>query len=316
MITGAQSLIPPMITKTFWLLMIVAFIASAITFPVVVAHRVKTTSQQLATQSRRNEHDVPIADFNAPQEVDQRKRFERLLKNQRHNLRDKNLSQENRAKFILREGDLPRSGPPPQSGSPSGQNARSSHQYSPPVIGGAVTDETPAEAALPTYNSDAVVIGNITSAAAYLSEDKTNVYSEFALQVSQVLKSPLSGLDPEVPLLVLRPGGGVRFPSGNVKYVLVSGRGFPHVNKRYLLFLKYDNLSQSFYIVTGYELSDGKVVPLDSVPPGGSKAHPFASYESYTGVNESKFLADVWDAITHPVRPPQTGFPVTQATPQ
>ena len=305
-----------MITKKFRLLMVVAFIASAVAFPVVVAHRAKTNSQQSATQSRPNEHDVPIADFNAPPEVDPDRKLERLRRNKRHNLRDENLSPENRAKFILRDDDSARSNLPPQPRSTlSGQIARSGHQYSPPVVGGEVTDESPAELALPTYDSDAVIVGTITSAAAYLSEDKTNVYSEFALQVSQVLKSPPSGLDPEVALLILRPGGGVRFPSGNVKYFLVSGRGLPHVNKRYLLFLKYDSLDQSFYIVTGYELSGGKVRPLDSVPPGGSAAHPFASYDKYKGVDESQLLADVADAISHPVRPPQTGFPITHATP-
>src|SRR6266404_8890020 len=41
---------------------------------------------------------------------------------------------------------------------------------------------------LPVAQSDAVIIGEVTRAEAHLSNDKTGVYSEFTIQISQVLK--------------------------------------------------------------------------------------------------------------------------------
>lgn len=41
----------------------------------------------------------------------------------------------------------------------------------------------PAETSLPAIESDAVVIGEVTDAHAYLSNDRTSVYSEFELRI-------------------------------------------------------------------------------------------------------------------------------------
>jgi hypothetical protein len=51
-----------------------------------------------------------------------------------------------------------------------------------------VTEESSPEQALPTHISNAVVIGEVTDAKAYLSEDRTSVYSEFTIRVGEVLK--------------------------------------------------------------------------------------------------------------------------------
>lgn len=225
---------------------------SAIAAPLIVGLRAKTKSTpspigtvQSAIGNGQNEPDVPIADFNPPEQQDPAKRAKRVKANKRHNLLDQNLSAETRAKFVLKE-DKPVRVERPKS-APPGQIVKGNHQDNPPVIGAAINDDSPVEPALPTYNSDAVVIGTIQSASAFLSEDKTSVYSEFALQIFQVLKNPSSGFE-SASLTVLRPGGGVRFPSGNVKYFLIDGRGSPHVGNRYLLFLKYDNLAECYYI--------------------------------------------------------------------
>jgi hypothetical protein len=179
-----------------------------------------------------------------------------------------------------------------------------------------VTDEDPPEEALPTHISDAVIIGNVTSARAYVSEDKTGVYSEFTVRVSDVLKSPsartlVAGTEVEA----LRPGGGVRFPSGQVRKFLIGGRGLPQIGGRYVFFLKYDNLAQAFYIVTGYRLSDGKVSPLDGLPKYASEHHQFASYGRYVNVDEAVFLEDVRRAVIDPPKPAPGGFPIVSTNP-
>jgi len=271
---------------------------------------------QVPTQLQTQELDVPIADFNASEQTDPVERAKRQLRSKRHNLRDKGVVPENIAQFILREDKfsprLPETGNKKSTTTqlPVSRNVR--HDYNSPVIGGAVTDESPSEQPLPTHISDAVVIGNVTDAKAYLSEDKTAVYSEFTVQVWDVLKnSQASPLAVGTGVTVLRPGGGVRFPSGKVRKFLVAGRGLPHTGGRYAFFLKYDDLAQAYYIVTAYELLGGKVFPLDSIPQYGTAAHPFASYGKYANADEGAFLVEVRNAVIHPPPPAPSGFPIS-----
>lgn len=263
-----------------------------------------------------DQYDVPIADYAASassadtaasEPVMSEERAKRQTKNKRHNLPDKSLSPEDVARFAIREDETK---PPPPAPSPSLSAQKSthkggSHEIAPPVVGGAVTDHTPPEPALPTTISDAIVIGEVTEAQAALSEDRTSVYSEFKTRIEEVLKSgggtPVTS---DTFVTALRPGGGVRFPSGKVRRFGVEGRTLPRVSRRYLLFLKFDNLAQAFYIVTGYELRGGKVFPLDGIPRYGSENHPFAAYGKYKNADEATFLNDVRQAIINP--PPQT----------
>ena len=146
--------------------------------------------------------------------------------------------------------------------------------------------------ALPVAQSDAVVICEITNAQAYLSDDKTGVYSEFTIRVDEVLKS-----DSQAPLAtgfsidVERAGGRVRFPSGHIGQYYISGQGMPRVGRRYVLFLKRNNDGEDFSIITGYELRAGRVFLLDN--PG--EGHPITNYK---GVDEALFLDDLRAAVT------------------
>lgn len=263
------------------------------------------------------EFDVPVADFNAQDPTNPAERAIRHARSKRHNLRDKGVTRENSAQFILREDKLPsRLSETANKKSTTTQlpvNRNVKHDYNSPVIGGAVTDESPSEQPLPAHISDAVVIGNVTDAKAYLSEDKTAVYSEFTVHVWDVLKnSQASPLEVGTSVTALRPGGGVRFPSGKVRKFLVAGRGFPHTGGRYAFFLKYDDLAQAYYIVTAYELLGGKVFPLDDIPQYGTSAHPFASYRRYANADEGAFLVEVRNAVIHPPPPPiSSGFPIS-----
>lgn len=116
---------------------------------------------------------------------------------------------------------------------------------------------------IPTKQSDAVIVGEINDAHAYLSNDKTGVYSEFTIQVEQVLKAPVS-VNP-TSVVVERVGGAVRFPSGRVIRYEVYNQGMPRIGGRYLLFLRYNSDGDDFSVLTGYELRNGRVVPLDNV---------------------------------------------------
>ena len=149
--------------------------------------------------------------------------------------------------------------------------------------------------ALPVAKSDLIVTGEVVDAQAYLSEDKDWVYSEFTIRVGEVLKNASKApLGQGSTLVVDRDGGGVRFPSGRITILYIAGQGMPRTGRRYTLFLTRDDQEQSIHIITGYELRDGRVFPIDN--PGGGQ-NPAAT--SYKEADETSFLSDLRSAITN-----------------
>jgi hypothetical protein len=98
--------------------------------------------------------------------------------------------------------------------------------------------------ALPTEQASAIVIGTITYAKAYLSNDKTGVYSTFTVLIHEVLKNP-EKLKVGNLVEAEREGGRVQFSSGRVHLYMVSEQDMPRVGGRYLLFLMKQIVSQS-----------------------------------------------------------------------
>lgn len=150
--------------------------------------------------------------------------------------------------------------------------------------------------ALPINRSSSIVVGNITKATAHISDDSTTVYSEFEINVSAVVKN-----DTRVPIkagnsfTVGREGGRVRMPSGKLIVSWVNGQNMPRVGSRYLLFLTHEfpsggDAGIDSYILTGYELRNGKTTPLDLLPVG----HPISAYE---GKDESVLFNDLSSAL-------------------
>lgn len=152
--------------------------------------------------------------------------------------------------------------------------------------------------ALPISQSDAILIGLVTESQAFLSSDKSYVYSEFTVQIEDVLKnfSP-AALAPNITTTVERSGGIVRFSSGKTQRLGNGGEGLPQKQKRYLFFLKWSDAGKDFITLTGYELSNGKVIPLD----GATDLSVYKNYRKYTNEDESKFLQTVKSFIDNPV---------------
>jgi|SRR5687768_8917118 len=138
--------------------------------------------------------------------------------------------------------------------------------------------------ALPFEKSSAVIVGQVTDAKAYLSTDKTGVYSVFTVQVNEVLKN-----SPKVPLTTAssieaeRDGGRVRFPNGRLHLYQINEQDMPGVGRRYVLFLTGGSDGRVFEIVTGYELRDGQVDPLDEL----------ANPRKYRGIDEVTFMSEL-----------------------
>lgn len=141
--------------------------------------------------------------------------------------------------------------------------------------------------ALPVAKSAAVILGEITQAQAQLSEDETNIYSAFTIQIANILKNDDNfSLGVGKPIVVDRSGGRLRLPSGKIIVSQTDKQDLPRIGRRYVLFLTREEGDEDFHILTGYELREGKVFSLDKLRPG----HPIAAY---TGTSESSFFTDL-----------------------
>jgi hypothetical protein len=148
--------------------------------------------------------------------------------------------------------------------------------------------------ALPVSQSDAIVLGEVTEAEAHLSGDKTGIYSEFLVQVEEVFKESGGPLTVGDVLSVNRVGGGVRFASGKVQQYKIARQGMLHKGSRYVLFLR-QTTDNDLLILTGYELSGGRVIPVDGEDIKDARSDlPFVLYR---GADQSRLLQDLKAAI-------------------
>ncbi|HXQ70949.1 MAG TPA: hypothetical protein VN844_10700 [Pyrinomonadaceae bacterium] len=157
--------------------------------------------------------------------------------------------------------------------------------------------------AFPIEKSAAVVIARVQKAEAHLSEDKTGIYSEFTIKIDAIFKNdPNNQLLNDKSIFAYRTGGRVRFPSGKILVSAVSHQEMPQPKKRYLLFLTHSRLTggedEDFQILTGYELTDGQVFPLDKVP----SSHLM---NKYRGASENVLLMDLSSALAKSPSNPQ-----------
>jgi hypothetical protein len=119
---------------------------------------------------------------------------------------------------------------------------------------------------MPFSHSDAVVVGNITSGQAYLSNDKRDVYSEFQIIIQEVLKEPSARqIGPGDSIAVERYGGAIRLPSGKALIRGITEFSMPLVGKRYLLFLRYDQNAEDFLVQGGYQLEGEHTYSLNDL---------------------------------------------------
>lgn len=141
---------------------------------------------------------------------------------------------------------------------------------------------------LPVEKSDAVVIGTVTYALAYLSNENTKVYSEYTIGIEEILKDKGEvSLVPGTVVNAIRDGGRVQFPSGHIQTYVLSGQGAVRTSQRYVLFLRKNTETNKFVLLTGYELRKGQVTAVDEV----------SAHSKYTGSEESRFINIVKAAI-------------------
>ncbi len=210
---------------------------------------------------------LPITDFIVQEPADQEMRRLRRARNERNNL----------------------------SAGPEVKRAVLNDAMEPVLLHLPVSDQ-PDEPAIPASRSDGVVTGTISEVNAYISADRTTVYSEVTLNIEAVLKQePRHPLVSGLTLSAERPGGAVRFPSGKILRRGFLGRNIPEAGRRYLLFLRYNEDGEDFFIVTGYQFLDNRVLPLDGTADleKGGNFPPFRNYEQYRNAEVPTFLDKV-----------------------
>lgn len=155
-------------------------------------------------------------------------------------------------------------------------------------------DEASPPPPIPASASDLIIVGTITRAQPYLDELERSIYSEFTIQIEEVIKNNTpTPLTPNDSIVADRVGGALRLSNGRVLRYAVSGAGaLPAPGGRYLLFLERIHQEQDLSILAGYELSGGLISPLEDV----------LDREPYVGAKETDFLRMVRDAAVNDVQ--------------
>ena len=225
-------------------------------------------SQGISTwlgQRPGDEYQMPIADFALPEPTDAKERALRNARGSRYN----NRGQKPIAELALGTEPLP---------------LNNHWWWSIP--------------ALPVNKSDAIVIGEVLGAQAYLSSDKTGIYSEFRIDLSEMVKNASGAtLVSRSEVIATREGGIVRFPSGRQQRYSTVQQGMPMVGRGYLFFLKCNGSGQDFSLLTAYELRNGRVLPLDGYGDKGERR--LTDFTKFEGMDETVFLKAVADAISN-----------------
>ena len=215
---------------------------------------VQNDTQEKAKQKEEEaKKNFPVADYNEPDPLDSSKRALHKQKQKRHNglgLVSKNPAANTGGGVFLPRGqfDFP---------------------------------------ALPVAQSDVIVLGEVVEATAHMSEDKTNVYSEFSVRVSALFKG--TAFINNSTIVVERIGGFVLYPDGRKLLYRWGTALMPRVGGKFVFFLK-NTPAEDLSILTAYELKDGKICPLDWS----------GQFESYRGVTEADFLTALNHALAQP----------------
>lgn len=146
---------------------------------------------------------------------------------------------------------------------------------------------------MPVELSDLIVEGDVKDANAFLSDDRTGVYSEFTISVSDVIKSSVP-VQKHDEITAERFGGRVRFPSGQLVRYRGTGLGFPSKGGKYIFFLRQMG-DGDYRILTAYEMRGNKIVALDGARTnvGGRGGSPF---DKHTGKDAQEFKKKVIEA--------------------
>jgi hypothetical protein len=146
--------------------------------------------------------------------------------------------------------------------------------------------------AMPFAPSDVVVVGMVTAGQSYLSNDRRRIYSEFKLRLQESIKNSTNFyVRVGDSIVIQRQGGAIRLPSGKVVTRAVLADSMPQTGGRYLLFLKYDQSTEDYSVLMGYQLNGNEVYRLDDLDSQDSNFPQVVHLLRREGVSEDEFLA-------------------------
>lgn len=244
--------------RIMWILVsIVVFATISVSVTNLRSQEISCEIQDKSAQEKQTQADFesqfPIADYNVAEEADSEKRAKRKAKNSRYD----------NSKLVSRDSE----------------NGVSQH---------VIVAELPPLPAIPAKESNVIAVGEVIQAQAFVSNDKTSVYSEFSVRIEELLKNNTSNrLSEGSEIAIDRKGGFVRFPNGNKVLHRIEGQLMPRVGKRYVFFLTKTEQSPNYRILTGYELNAKGISPLDSR----------VQFDSYKSVDATTFLKAAKDEI-------------------
>lgn len=160
-----------------------------------------------------------------------------------------------------------------------------------------LTEQPHNVADLPAAESDLIVEGEAIGSAAFLSNDKNNVYSEFTIRVAKTFKAADLSVSTGDAITAERPGGRVRYPDGRIVRYRVVGQGSPRTGRTYVFFLLRGD-PDTYKILTAYEVADGKVSALD-----GARTNRGVGkwvFDKHIDQDYASFITEVTAAINRP----------------
>lgn len=117
---------------------------------------------------------------------------------------------------------------------------------------------------IPIEQSTVAFVGHVTGVQAYLSADRTHIYTETTFRVEEMFKSPENFRLPSDQTLIADQLGGTIKLSGRIVHdnTRVGFMGKPRVGGRYVAFLTPIHEGKDLQILRAYELREGKVFML------------------------------------------------------
>jgi hypothetical protein len=155
---------------------------------------------------------------------------------------------------------------------------------------------TPSEkiSDFPFEGSNLVAEGIVIDSSAHLSNDKSGVYSEFNIRLTEIVAGDPTFKNGDI-ITGTRFGGRVKYPSGQIVRYRVSNLGSPMKEKRYLFFLKATS-ETDYKILTAYELRGNKIVALDGIKvKNNSKGKNI--FDKHTGQDIPDFKREVAERL-------------------
>ena len=117
----------------------------------------------------------------------------------------------------------------------------------------------------PFSTSSLVILGTIEGAQSFLSENKTNVYTEYIIRIEEVFKNSVG--------LILKPtnlinvdieAGSLRLSSGLIVKQEIVNLIMPEIGQRGVFFLNLGNGGSDLYLRRGFEITDNYILQLDN----------------------------------------------------